>query len=251
MARRLFTALTFMSIFITPYLAVGTSRAQSVIADVSEHFVGITADFTGAKILFFGTITGPGKVVVVISGPAHDITVGNKVQRAGIWMNDENVTFKNTPSFYQVLSSEPLDEWLPPDTREAKQIGVEYLKLESTEAIGREKAADYRAALVRNMQKKNYYGKAEGQLKLLGGGLFRANIFLPSNVPTGDYTIKTYLINFGRVTHMAVTPLNINKTGIGAEIFQVAHQHGALYGVAAIIIAVLAGLGGNAIFRKS
>jgi hypothetical protein len=50
---------------------------------------------------------------------------------------------------------------------------------------------------------------------------------------------------------MELTPLNINKTGIGAEIYRVAHQHGALYGVAAIIIAILAGLGGNAIFRKS
>ena len=154
MAQRLFTTLIFMTICIAPYLAAGPSRAQSVIADLSEHFVGITADFTGAKILFFGTVTGPGKLVVVISGPAKDITVGNKVQRVGIWINDENVTFKNTPSFYRVLSSEPLDEWLPLDTRETKQIGVEYLKLESTKAIGRAKAADYRAALVRNMQKK-------------------------------------------------------------------------------------------------
>jgi uncharacterized protein (TIGR02186 family) len=251
MARRLFSTLMLLAICFTPSFAAGPSRAQSVIADVSEHFVGITADFTGAKILFFGTVTGPGKIVIVISGPAQDITVGNKVQRAGIWMNDENVTFKNAPSFYRVLSSEPLDEWLPLDTREAKQIGVEYLTLEAAEAIGRAKAADYRSALIRNMQKKDYYGKAEGQLKLLGGGLFRADVFLPSNVPTGDYTIKTYLVSFGRVTHMEVTPLNINKTGIGAEIYRVAHQHGALYGVAAIIIAVLAGLGGNAIFRKS
>ncbi|MGY8959198.1 MAG: TIGR02186 family protein, partial [Alphaproteobacteria bacterium] len=56
----LFAALLFW--------CVSPSRAQPVIADVSEHFVGITADFTGAKILFFGTTTGPGNIVVVIRG---------------------------------------------------------------------------------------------------------------------------------------------------------------------------------------
>ncbi|MBT5111270.1 MAG: TIGR02186 family protein [Rhodospirillaceae bacterium] len=232
-------------------LGAGSSRAEPVIADVSEHFIGITADFTGAKILFFGSVGGPGKLVVVVSGPAHDISIGNKVQRAGIWMNSDSVTFKNAPSFYRVLSSEPLDEWLPLSVREANQIGVEYLDLQPTEDIGSAKEADYRAALIRNMQNKDHYGKAEGRLKILGGRLFRTDVFLPSNVPTGDYSIKTYLIRDGRIADMEVTPLNINKTGIGAEIYRVAHQHGALYGVAAIIIAVLAGLGGNAVFRKS
>lgn len=245
--RRLAVALTVLTVF----LATGPGRAQPVIADVSEHFIGITADFTGTNILFFGSAGGPGKLVVVISGPAQDISVGNKIQRAGIWMNSERVTFKNAPSFYRVLSSEPLDEWLPLDVREANQIGVEYLNLQPTEDIGRAITADYRAALIRNMQAKNHYGKAEGQLKILGGRLFRTDVFLPSNVPTGDYSIKTYLIRDGRVVDTEMTPLNINKTGIGAKIYQVAHQHSALYGIAAIVIAVLAGLGGNAVFRKS
>ena len=123
MSRRMLFVLMALTAALAIFPASGPSRAQSVIADVSDHFVGITADFTGAKILFFGTVTGPGKIVVVISGPAQDITVGNKVRRAGIWMNDDNVTFKGAPSFYRVLSSEPLDEWLPLDTREENQIG--------------------------------------------------------------------------------------------------------------------------------
>ncbi|MBL4720883.1 MAG: TIGR02186 family protein [Alphaproteobacteria bacterium] len=114
--RAVFAAVAFASL-----MNVGASRAQPVIADVSEHFVGITADFTGAKILFFGTTTGPGKLVVVIRGPAQDIDVGAKIQRAGIWMNGESVTFKDAPSFYRVLSTEPLGEWLPLDVREANR----------------------------------------------------------------------------------------------------------------------------------
>jgi uncharacterized protein (TIGR02186 family) len=242
------TRLALVTAFLL--LCINPSRAQPVIADVSEHFVGITADFTGAKILFFGTTTGPGNIVVVIRGPSHDINVGAKVQRAGIWMNGESVKIKNAPSFYRVLSTEPLGEWLPLNVREKNQIGVEYLDLQPATDVGPAKAANYRSALIRNMEKRGYYGQAEGELKVLGGRLFRTHIFLPSNVPTGDYVIRTYLVHEGRVTDIEVTPLNINKTGIGAEIYRVAYQHGALYGVAAIVIAVLAGLGGNAVFRK-
>ena len=46
-------------------------------------------------------------------------------------------------------------------------------------------------------------------------------------------------------------PLTISKTGLEADIYRIAQQNSALYGIAAIIIAVLAGMAGNALFRRA
>jgi uncharacterized protein (TIGR02186 family) len=226
------------------------AKAQPVVVDLSKNFVAITAGFTGTEVLLFGATSGYGEVVVVIEGPRQDIAVRRKEKVAGIWVNGRQVDFKAVPAFYQVLSTSSLDEWLPLSIREENQIGVEYLDLKPRDPVGAAEAAEYRAALIRNKQRIGHYGMIEDRLKLAGGRLFRSNVFFPANVPVGKYIIRTYLVDKGEIVSTRSMPLRINKIGIEADVFRVAHQHSALYGIAAIVIAVMAGLGGNALFRK-
>ena len=46
------------------------------------------------------------------------------------------------------------------------------------------------------------------------------------------------------------TPLLVTKSGIGAEVYDMAYSYPAVYGALAIVIAIAAGLGANAAFRK-
>lgn len=246
MRRGLLSCLMFL--FAT---VPAVAQAQTVITDVSKNNIAITADFTGAEILFFGATEGDGKLVVVIQGPDQEISIRRKKRVAGIWVNGEEIVFKRAPSFYHVIASESLDEWLPLSVREANQIGVEYLAIDPVEDVNPAAAADYRAALIRNKQNLGHYSRVEGRLKILGGRLFRSELYLPSNVPTGTYTVKTFLVHNRKIVSTQVTPLTVDKSGIEEDIYRVAHEHGILYGLAAITIAVLAGLGGNALFRKT
>jgi len=231
-------------------LAPGAA-AQPFIVDLSKKLVAITAGFTGTEVLLFGTTEGRGRVVVVIEGPTEPIGIRRKKRVAGIWVNGEEVVFENAPAFYQVMASDTLDEWLPLSVREASQIGVEYLDLQPRGDIGPAKAAEFRAALVRNMQRNGHYGEVEGNLTMIGDRLFRATVFFPANVPVGIYMIRTMLVIDRKVVSTRVTPLTIKKIGIEADVYRVAHQHSALFGIAAIVIAVIAGLGANALFRKT
>ena len=234
-------------------ISAGTAlaaQAAPVIVDLSRNFVAITAGFTGTEVLLFGTTTGDGQVVVVIEGPHEDTSVRRKEKIAGIWVNGQEVDFANVPAFYQVLSTSSLDEWLPLSVRELHQIGVEYLHLEPKSKVSPATAAEFRAALIRSKQRLGHYGTVEGRLKVVEGRLFRSTVYFPANVPVGKYKIHTYLVENGRIVVSRTTPLTISKIGIEADVYQVAHQHAALYGIAAVVIAVLAGLGGNALFRK-
>jgi hypothetical protein len=46
------------------------------------------------------------------------------------------------------------------------------------------------------------------------------------------------------------TPLFVSKVGVEAEIFDFAHNRSALYGVIAILVALVAGWLGHVVFRK-
>jgi uncharacterized protein (TIGR02186 family) len=226
------------------------ARAEPLIADLSESVVRITTGFTGTKVLLFGAKEGDGQLVVVVEGPRHAIMVRRKKRVAGIWINRAEVRFKDVPSFYQVLSSDPLEQWLPLRTRDTYQIGVEYLKLEPDDDVGPAEGAKFRAALIRNMQRIGRYGVLEGKVTVISGQLFRADLYLPANLPTGFYSIEVLLVKDGDVKSIQSTPLLVTKSGIGAEVFDLAYSYPALYGILAIVIAVLAGLGANAAFRK-
>jgi uncharacterized protein (TIGR02186 family) len=223
-----------------------TALADALVADLSEHLVKINLSFTGKQVLLYGAIEGEGNVVVVVQGPRQPVTVRRKNRVAGIWANDVSVTFDDAISFYQVMASAELDEWLPFTLRERHQIGVEYLNFSPREEIGPAEKADFQTALIRNKQKIGHYGILEGRVSVLGGRLFRTEIFFPANVPTGIYNLEAFLVRDGEMISAQKTPLYVSKSGIEAEIFNLAHNFPEVYGILAILIAVAAGLAANA-----
>ena len=226
------------------------AKAEPLVSDLSESVVKITTGFTGTKVLLFGAIKEQGKIVVVVEGPRHSLTVRRKQRVAGIWVNRAEVQFDDVPSFYQVLSSDPLEEWLPLRTRDLYQIGVEYLRFDPRSEVGPAEQARFRDALIRNMQRVGRYGVLEGNVTVMDSQLFRADLYLPANLPTGYYTIEVMLVRDGAVKSIQSTPLLVTKSGIGADVFDMAYSYPALYGILAIVLAALAGLAANAIFRK-
>ena len=106
--------LFFSAIFISWFQ---TAHAEALVADLTNHLIAISTGFTGASVVLFGAIDGPGDVAVVVRGPDRDVTVRRKSRIAGIWVNTRELTFSNIPSFYFVAASRPLDEIVSPATK--------------------------------------------------------------------------------------------------------------------------------------
>ena len=242
----LLTMLTYCTLTIFCVIGIRAANADALVADLSEHLIKIDLGFTGKKVLLYGAIEGDGEVLVVVQGPREPITIRRKGRIAGIWANEASVTFANAISFYQVMASEELDEWLPLTLRERHQIGVEYLSFKPTDDISPAQQADFQTALIRNKQALGHYGLLEGPVKVLKGKLFRTEVVFPANVPTGIYSMEAFLVRNGRMVSTQKTPLYISKSGIEAEIFNLAHDYPEIYGILAILIAVIAGLAANA-----
>ncbi len=249
MKRLLFIPVLLCAVGITRLVA-----AQSVplVADLADHLVAITTGFTGTDVLLFGATDGPGDVVIVVRGPAHDITLRRKERFGPIWANGESVEMLNVPSFYNMVSNRDPKEFAPFRLQERYQIGLEHLRLTfADQSHTPEKKALYRDAVLRLNQDSDLYNGKVGRVSLLANRLFRTELHFPANVPTGVYFVEIYLFRNGDVASAEIVPLSISKIGIGADVYDFAHNLAPLYGLFAILIAVLAGWAAGATFRRT
>lgn len=228
----------------------GSMSAEPLVADLSDHLIAITTGFTGADLLLFGSIDQAGDVIVTVHGPPGDVVVRKKERVAGVWANAEEMQFSGAPSFYHLAMTEGAEALLPAPVSARHEVGAENLRMSAPDAATHEDIERFRAALIRNKRSLGLYAEAPGRIEMRGERLFRTQVSFPANVPVGTYVIETLLIRSGKVISAQTTPLFINKTGAGAEIYRFAYDYPALHGIIAILIAVLAGLGANWIFTR-
>jgi uncharacterized protein (TIGR02186 family) len=230
--------------------AASPGRAQSLVFDLSTHLIEITTGFAGTDMLLFGVTEGEGDVVVVLRGPATDTTVRRKSRIAGIWINTSKMVFGGAPAFYRVASSRPLSE-IAPAIRARHQLGTEYLRFAPPPGADPAEVAEFRDGLLRSKERHRLYSVREGEVSFLGPRLFRTRVALPANVPPGSYTAEVLLVKGGQVIAAQTTPMFVSKIGIGADAYEFAHAHAAVYGILTVIFAVLAGWGAGVFFRRA
>ncbi|MBV9859013.1 MAG: TIGR02186 family protein [Alphaproteobacteria bacterium] len=226
-----------------------SATAEPLVADLTSHLVAITTGFTGASVVLFGATDGPGDVVVVVRGPEREMTVRRKSKILGIWANTRSVTFANVPSFYELAASRPIEEVLAPDTAALYRIGFGNLKIQPLSPARPDLVPTFTAALIRTQQRNALFATALGKVSFLGDRLFRATIAFPANVPTGTYLIEVFLIRNREVVSGQTTPLVVSKVGVDAAVFDFASRQSVIYGLVAVLTAVVAGWLASVPFR--
>lgn len=228
------------------------AAAQDLVADLSDHVIEITTAFTGADVLLYGTIDAPGDVVLVVSGPAERVTVRRKEPMLGVWINSSSLTFRSVPSFYVAASNRPFTAIAEPGMLTRAAIGLDHLSfiVEDAEGLTADMLAEFRTALVRTRVAAGLYGLRPGAISFLGERLFRADLHLPAELPTGPYTVTVFLFRDGEVVSAQTVPLIVQQSGLSARIADVAIRRPYFYAVAAVAIALLAGWLAGVLFRR-
>lgn len=241
------------------------AKAERLVADLSKHRVNITLGFTGSDVLLFGATGGKGDVVVVVRGPAGTTVVRRKSRIFGIWINRDRRVFESVPAFYTISASKPLAQIVSTAVAKRHGIGLDNLGIRSTgKSPSASETPAFQAALLRIRRRNALYSAPQGRdacsdkslvdepgkVRFLGERLFRTTVCFPSNVLVGTYLVQVFLIRDGLVVSAQTTPLFVNRTGIGATVFDFAHRWPALYGLIAVALAVMAGLAAGQIFRR-
>lgn len=239
-------------LFFSPVQAAPRYTGDPLVVDLSSHVVAITSGFTGANLLLFGAVDGEGAdVVVVIRGPSQNELIRRRDRLLGLWINRHQATITGAPAYYQLASTRPLDQIAQPAMLDRHALGIDHLSLQIHRKDDEKTDEDYRQALLRIKGERGLYGDQSGNINLLGGRLFRTEMTFPANVPVGIYTAEVYLVKDGEIVSAQSTPLIISKSGVGAGIFDIAIHHSALYGLGAVLSAMLAGWLAALAFRRS
>ncbi len=228
--------------------------AEPLSIDLSSHVVSISAGFAGTELILFGAVEAPGDIIVVVRGPPQRVVVRKKERIAGVWINTESFGFTDVPGFYGVASNRPLFDVASPVVLDLHGIGVDQLQFEpadTEEDASRDLSGQSFEALSRIKQRQRLYGNEVGDVTFIGEKLFRTAIRLPANIPIGAYDVKVFLLRDGNVAGIRTTPLVIEKTGIGAAIFDFAHRNSPAYGLVAVLLALVAGWIAEIVFRKA
>lgn len=222
-----------------------------LIVDLSLARVSITSAFQGESILMFGMFDPPGEIVVVVAGPPARETVLRKQRFLGIWLNTGRQAFDDVPAYYAIAASQPLQRLL------ARSAGGEILSLEDRlsslkPATPRDAAelAKFRAGLVEVKRREGLYPAAIGQVTIQAGRLFRVDLPFPSRLPEGVYDIRVYLLRDGKIVAAVSRPLPVGKVGFSAQLAGWASHEGSLYGLGAVLMALLVGWLGGALMRR-
>jgi uncharacterized protein (TIGR02186 family) len=236
---------------------------ETVQADVSTRRVAVTANFSGTEVVVFGAVdnsrqasaeAGLYDIVIVLVGTPSRLVARRKANVAGLWLNVQSLVFDSVPSYYAIASTRPLDEIASEDVLKAYDIGFEHVRMTLSSGTfsgpPTKEIKEFREAVVRIKQKERLYQQEQYGVAFIGRSLFRASIDLPANVTVGPVDTRVYLFRDGELLSQYTVRLNLEREGLEEILHGFALRHAALYGLAAVLMAVGAGLLASAFFRK-
>lgn len=226
-------------------------QAETLFADLSDHSITITPQFTGTQVLLFGSIQSKGDIIAVVRGPRDSRTVRKKDKVIGLWMNKDSVTFDEVPGFYRIFSSKPIDEIVTDNIRERYKIGHDKLKLDVASLSDPDiNAQEFMQSLIQLKREAQLYSDVPRKIEFRGNNLFRTEISFPDNVPTGLYDVDIYFCQDGKILDAQTTPLVVQKVGLEAALFDLSRHYSWLYGLMAIVMALFFGWLSTYLFKK-
>jgi uncharacterized protein (TIGR02186 family) len=239
---------------------LGPAQAERLVSQVSNETIEVTSSYDGERMNFFGTIipdagssqkfvTGPFHVVVVVMGPTQTRVARQKTNVLGIWLNTDQVEFRNFPGFFHVLSSARLTDITDVTTLTTNLILPESHTLTAS-SDNWWKGAVFGRQLVRLMEEEGLFGVQENGVNFPAENFYSARLTLPSNAPPGSYIALTYVFKNGEIIARKSEGFSVRKIGFERFLALSAVQQPLLYGVVCVVLALFTGWLGGVIFKR-
>ncbi len=223
---------------------------QNLIAGFLDNNIDIDVGFTGKKLSYFGAIDIQGDLVIIVTGPRKKIKVFKKEKKIWFWLNSSSRIFADVPSYYFVATSRPLNQMKNDSFLKINQIGLENLRFEGAEEIEEIERAKWRNGIIDSMKKMGNYFSKNGNIDIIDEHLFKTEISFSSDIAEGVYIVDTLLLKNDSVIGSNRSFINVSKSGLGEKVYLFATEKGLLYGIFAVIAAMLFGFSVNEAIRK-
>jgi len=219
---------------------------------VSPAAVQIGAFFHGQTVTISGAIPAGAQAVLEVVGINADEHLMRKGRRGMLWMNVGEIVVHDAPSLYLVMStSKELLTAPPPDATwgyQALKPGIRF-----TGGIEPAEREEFLGQFFQLKESDQVYATFPGALKIgaaVGAESKLSGAFpLPTNTKPGTYNVCLSVIADGKVVNRTCADLTVEMVGFPALLASLAYQHGATYGVVAVVIAIITGFAMGFLFK--
>ncbi|WP_456433070.1 TIGR02186 family protein [Thermosulfuriphilus sp.] len=241
-------------ILILAILLASVAEARAVVScEVEPSYVPITFFYNGTNIKLYGHADQKVEFVVLIQDEPHRVTLRRKGKVKGVfWMNVGEITYDPVPRVYMVFSSKPVSELIEATDRAKYGIGYEALsdKVRIEPDPGPERDRWFRE-FVKFKEKNRLYREDIQSIKIESDSLtsgYNLMVRWPYQAPPGTYTVRVFSVKDGKVIDYCQKEIKVQKVGLLKAISDLAFEKAPIYGIIAIVVAVIAGIGVGVIF---
>jgi uncharacterized protein (TIGR02186 family) len=217
-------------------------KVKSIIP--SSAIIGTT--YNGVKINIKGEISKNEELIIKVIGHKRDTHFKKKGKIWGIlWMNIDDVVFTDLPSLYLVYTGDIPESMI-------KKMGFASLRKEIKITSSFNDKNFLFNELIKLKRKEGLYCVRKDAIKykkLDSKKEFDCSVFLPAKLLPGTYQIKFIAIKNGKIAENITLPLQARLEGLPKLISYLAFQHSTIYGIMAVLIAIIAGLIMGIIFK--
>ena len=203
--------------------------------------------YGGATLDVRGSIGERSQVAIRVMGPSEHHPFNRRGKIGGIiWGGIEHVTFRDAPSLYAVYTSAALAVVAPPAVRAQLQLGYEtleaHIQVEGTQADKGLMIDQF----VRLKEGEGLYRVMPGAAQLEdarnGRRNFHVAVRLPATAPPGAIEVAVFELSEGAVVREETLRVKLERVGLPAYLFRLAHERSTLFGFLAVFVLVATGL---------
>ncbi|HAY20907.1 MAG TPA: hypothetical protein DCY27_01815 [Desulfobacterales bacterium] len=220
---------------------IGSVRAESVTLKLNPAVVEINSFYQGCEVAITGTIPAGHEAVAEIVGPTGEEILMRKGRRGPLWMNVGELKISGAPSLYLILAS--ASDLLTG----AASWGFGAMRQRITVAgqVPAGQEDKLRDQFLRLKESEELYAEVPEGLKVLPAKDGRLSVtgsfWLPANVKPDTYTVCLMAVAGDRLVERQCMALSVKMVGFPALFMSLAYQHSVIYGVLAVVIAILTG----------
>jgi hypothetical protein len=237
---------------------------------VSPEAIQMGAFYNGAKMRIEGTAPSGSQVLVIIRGEEHDELFNKKGRVGPIWVNTDRIHVAFTPSLFLSFSGADATALLDPSSIEAYQLDEQaiknrlasrsHCKCDTTvrhhtrsgaiaKCAGVEPDPQYRE-LIRSyyLALKSRQGRYQTHLNAVrmvnataDDSRYSLDFDWPRSAPPDSYQVEVYACKNRSVVARTTAQLRVVEVGFPEQMATLAGGHPTVYGLIAVLAAVLAG----------
>lgn len=235
-----------------------TRPALAVTCKVAPDNIPITLNYHGADLVVSGENVAGDDLIIRITSESAAAHYKYKGKAGGLfWMKKGDVTFENVPGVYLLYSTREMEKLLDPDHLRANLIGFAALKeaskmvTDSAELQGQD--SRWLDEFIRFKESLNLYAIRTGTVTRQHGqssDTYSVEVRWPSQAAPGSYLVEALAVRNGQVVEQASARFNVEQAGLVKLLSKLAFEKEALYGIMAVVVAIIAGFAVGMIFKK-